>query len=88
MIAAASSSPGLPAPSIARMHCHATATDPRRLRADRHARCDAFLGYASGPVRFVDIAARAPAQPDGKHWTRCPRCKTWNIFEAADEDAR
>jgi hypothetical protein len=82
VIAAASQSTDAPLPVFSRMHCHAIANDPRRRQHDRHARCDAFLGYASSPVRFVDIAARAPAQPDGRHWTRCPRCKTWNIFEA------
>jgi hypothetical protein len=41
-----------------------------------------LLGFSEREVRFVDLAARAPAQPDGQDWRRCSRCKTWNIFAA------
>jgi hypothetical protein len=80
--AAAENTESAPAPIFRRLHCHALTTDPRALKSDPHARCGNLLGYAEHEVRFVDLAARAPSQPDDRDWRRCARCKTWNIFEA------
>jgi hypothetical protein len=45
--------------------------------------CGTILGDIRGPVRFVQLAARAPEEPDGRTWLKCPRrdCRTWNVFE-------
>jgi hypothetical protein len=45
--------------------------------------CNTVLGDIRGPVRFVQLAARAPEEPDGRIWLKCTRrdCKTWNVFE-------
>ena len=71
-----------PAPTVSRLHCHASAQDPKVLRSNPDAKCAMLLGYATTPVRFSGVAAELPAHPDGRHWVRCSRCKTWNIFEA------
>jgi hypothetical protein len=69
---------------MARMECHATDPNPVTRREKPGARCGRLLGYVPGQIRFVDVAARAPDQPDGRIWARCSRsdCHAWNIFEA------
>jgi hypothetical protein len=69
---------------VSRLTCHATASNPIARREHPGARCGQLLGHAPTATRFVDVAAQAPSEPDGRIWVRCSRssCRTWNIFEA------
>ncbi|MDQ2667398.1 MAG: hypothetical protein M3Z05_15475 [Gemmatimonadota bacterium] len=72
----------LPAPpSPLRLTCHGTHPNPFTRRHGVGARCHRFLGYVPGVRRFVTVAAIAPSEPDGMVWVRCPKCRTWNVFE-------
>lgn len=48
--------------------------------------CGHALGSVPGPLRFIKLAARHE-RGDGRIWIQCPKtnCKTWNVFEPADE---
>lgn len=63
---------------VSRMHCHAMFAGDRGEQ-----RCDRFLGYEPGAIRYVGLAARAAPDPDGRIWVRCTRsgCGAWNLFE-------
>lgn len=66
-----------PAPEMARLYCHATRNEGKR--------CDRFLGYQPGLIKFVGVAARAPDHPpEDRIWVRCTKknCGAWNIFES------
>lgn len=69
---AASSSP------VTRLTCHAPHPDPKKKGKD----CGGLLGDVPGKYEFVTTAKKAPAEPDGYVWLRCPggRCGTWNKF--------
>jgi hypothetical protein len=60
------------------VRCHASHTDPERPTDS----CNTFLGHVAGPVRIARLTTRAPDDPDGLQWLRCPRagCRRWNAF--------
>lgn len=65
-------------PAISRLTCHAPHPDPKKKGKD----CGGLLGDVPGKYAFVTTAKKAPAEPDGYVWLRCPggRCGTWNKF--------
>jgi hypothetical protein len=68
------------------MHCHATYRGGRgRVPSES---CGRFLGYVPGVLTFVGLGTRAPDEPDGNVWVRCPRsdCHAWNIFKVMPPD--
>jgi hypothetical protein len=53
-----------------------------RCRKDR-----ARIGISPNKVVWTGSLDRSPAEPDGKTYVRCGRCKKWQRFEEPPADA-
>jgi hypothetical protein len=68
-----------------RVTCRGLHPDPRRRRDPRRRQepCGRLLAIVPGPIRFIGLAPREPAVPDGLLYVLCTRsgCHQWNVFE-------
>ena len=71
--------PVIPESSVTRLTCRAPHPDPKKKGQP----CGSILGDVQGSYEFVTYADKAPHQPDGSTWLRCPRdnCRRWNKWK-------
>ena len=71
--------PVLPEFEVTRLTCRAPHADPKKKGQP----CGSILGDVPGSYEYVTNAEKAPHEPDGFTWLRCPRdnCRRWNKWK-------